>query len=68
LISRRRALSLLCIRYEVNEAVVGGGATPDERLLAVANGRTPDLNAVRQALQARADFAFEDAIRFARFY
>jgi AcrR family transcriptional regulator len=49
---------------EVMEAVFGGGADLDDRLLAVAKGRASDLNAVRQALKAYADFAFEDEIRF----
>ncbi|TMJ01580.1 MAG: TetR/AcrR family transcriptional regulator [Alphaproteobacteria bacterium] len=56
-------------RYFVNkdqviEAVFGGGAALDDRLLAIANSRVSDLNAVRQALQAYADFAFEDQVRF----
>jgi AcrR family transcriptional regulator len=56
-------------RYFVNkdqvvEAVFGGGTALDDRLLAIANGRVSDLNAVRQALQAYADFAFEDQVRF----
>ena len=56
-------------RYFVNkdqviEAVFGGGTALDDRLLAIANSRVSDLNAVRQALQAYADFAFEDEVRF----
>ncbi len=42
----------------------GGGTALDDRLLAIAKGRLSDLNAVRQALQAYADFAFEDQVRF----
>jgi AcrR family transcriptional regulator len=49
---------------EVIEAVFGGGAELDDRLLAIANSRLTDLNAVRQALKAYADFAFEDEVRF----
>jgi AcrR family transcriptional regulator len=56
-------------RYFVNkdqviEAVFGGGTALDDRLLAIANSRATDRNAVRQALQAYADFAFEDEVRF----
>lgn len=46
------------------EAVLGGGTALDDRLLAIANSRVSDLKAVRQALKAYADFAFEDEIRF----
>ena len=49
---------------QVIEAVFGGGTALDDRLLAIANSRVSDLNAVRQALQAYADFAFEDEVRF----
>lgn len=49
---------------EVMEAIFGGGAELDDRLLAVANSRASDVNAVRQALNAYADFALEDAVRF----
>jgi AcrR family transcriptional regulator len=56
-------------RYFVNkdqvvEAVFGGGAALDDRLLAIANSRVSDVNAVRQALNAYADFALEDEVRF----
>lgn len=56
-------------RYFVNkdqviEAVFGGGTALDDRLLAIAKSRVSDLNAVRQALRAYADFAFEDQVRF----
>lgn len=49
---------------QVIEAVFDGGSALDDRLLAIANGRVSDLNAVRQALKAYADFAFEDEVRF----
>ena len=49
---------------QVIEAVFGGGTALDDRLLAVANSRVSDLNAVRQALKAYADFAFDDEVRF----
>jgi AcrR family transcriptional regulator len=49
---------------EVMEAVFGGGAELDDRLLAVGKGQASDLNAVRQALKAYVDFAFEDEVRF----
>jgi AcrR family transcriptional regulator len=49
---------------QVIEAVFGGGSALDDRLLAIANSRISDLNAVRQALKAYADFAFEDEVRF----
>jgi AcrR family transcriptional regulator len=49
---------------QVVEAVFGGGTALDDRLLAIANSRVTDLNAVRRALQAYADFAFEDEVRF----
>ena len=49
---------------QVIEAVFGGGTALDDRLLTIANSRVSDLNAVRQALQAYADFAFEDEVRF----
>ena len=56
-------------RYFANKdqvigAVFGGGTALDDRLLAIANSRASDLNAVRQALRAYADFAFEDEVRF----
>jgi AcrR family transcriptional regulator len=49
---------------QVVEAVFGGGAALDDRLLAIAESRTPDLKAVRRALEAYAEFAFEDEVRF----
>src|SRR5271165_5755145 len=49
---------------EVIEAVFGGGAALDDRLFAIAKRRVSDLNAVRQALKAYSDFAFEDEVRF----
>ena len=49
---------------QVIEAVFGGGSALDDRLLAIANSRISDLNAVRQALKAYADFAFKDEVRF----
>lgn len=49
---------------QVVEAVFGGGAALDDRLLAIAERRVSDLNAVRQALKAYGDFAFEDEARF----
>ena len=49
---------------QVIEAVFGGGSALDDRLLAIANSRVSDLTAVRQALKAYADFAFEDEVRF----
>src|SRR5215467_9589181 len=49
---------------QVIEAVFGGGAELDDRLLSIAGSRLSDLNAVRQALKAYADFAFEDEVRF----
>ena len=60
-------------RYFVNkdqviEAVFGGGTALDDRLLAIANSRVSDLNAVRQALKAYADFAFEDQVRFSTLF
>jgi AcrR family transcriptional regulator len=53
---------------EVVEAVVGGGTDLDDRLLAIASSRMSDLNAVRQALKAYADFALEDEARFRTLY
>lgn len=49
---------------QVIEAVFGGGTALDDRLLAIANSRASDLNAVRQGLKAYADFACEDEVRF----
>lgn len=49
---------------QVIEAVFGGGTALDDRLLAIAKRRVSDLNAVRQALEAYGDFAFEDEVRF----
>ncbi len=49
---------------QVMEAVFGGGAELDDRLLAIANSRLSDPNAVRQSLKAYADFALEDEARF----
>lgn len=49
---------------QVIEAVFGGGTALDDRLLAIAKRRVSDLNAVRQALKAYGDFAFEDEVRF----
>lgn len=49
---------------QVIEAVFGGGAELDDRLQSIANSRLSDLNAVRRALEAYADFAFEDEVRF----
>lgn len=49
---------------QVIEAVYGGGAALDDRLLAIAEDRTSDLKAVRRALKAYAEFAFEDEVRF----
>jgi len=51
-------------KNEVMEALFGGGADLDDRLLAAARGRGSDLTAVRQALKAYADFAFADETRF----
>jgi len=51
-------------KNEVMEALFGGGADLDDRLLAAARGRGSDLAAVRQALKAYADFAFADETRF----
>jgi len=49
---------------QVIEAVFGGGAALDDRLLAIANSRVSDLHAVRQSLKAYADYALEDEARF----
>lgn len=49
---------------QVVEAVFGGGTALDDRLLAIARRRVSDFNAVRLALKAYADFAFEDEVRF----
>ena len=49
---------------EVIEAIFGGGAALDDRLLAVANSRLSDFEVVPRALKAYAVFAFEDEIRF----
>lgn len=53
---------------EVVEAVFGVGADLDDRLLAIARSRMSDVNAVRQGLEAYADFAFEDEARFRTLY
>jgi AcrR family transcriptional regulator len=49
---------------QVIEAMFDGGSALDDRLFAIAKSRVSDLNAVRQALKAYADFAFEDEVRF----
>jgi len=50
---------------DVMEAVFGdGGRVLDDRLLAICKSRLSDVNALRQALKAYADFAFEDEVRF----
>jgi len=53
---------------EVIEAVFGGGAILDDRLLAAATGCMSDVKAVRDVLSAYADFAFEDEQRFRTLY